>query len=553
MKTDIEISREAKKENITKVAKKLGITSRYLECYGKNKAKISLSLVKKVKDNKNGKLILVTSTNPTPFGEGKTTMSIGIDDALCKLGKKSLVVLREPSLGPVFGIKGGATGGGYAQVVPMEDINLHFTGDIHAIETCNNLLCAIIDNHIFQGNKLNIDTTRIMFQRCVDLNDRALRNVTIKYDNKGLEREDKYNITVASEIMAVLCMSRDINDLKRRIGNIMFGYSKRGKMLFVKQLKCVDALALVLADAIKPNLVQTLENNPAIIHGGPFANIAHGCNSVIATKLGLKLADYVITEAGFGADLGAEKFLDIKCPNADLTPNCIVINATIRSMKYNGGVEKDKVKEPNLKAVKEGIKNLDTHIENMQKYTKNIVICLNKFFTDTDEEIAFVKKHVEDMGCLFSLSTCFADGGEGSIDLAKNIIKLCENKPDYKKLYDYNDTLENKAKKICKEIYRAGEVTFSDKAKEKLASFEKNGFGNLPVCIAKTQYSLTDDQKVLGAPRNFTMHVSDVRLSSGAGFVVFLMGKIMTMPGLSKEPAYLGMKFSNSGKISGLY
>ena len=553
MKTDIEISRETKKENITKVAKKLGITSRYLECYGKNKAKISLSLVKKVKDNKNGKLILVTSTNPTPFGEGKTTMSIGIDDALCKLGKKSLVVLREPSLGPVFGIKGGATGGGYAQVVPMEDINLHFTGDIHAIETCNNLLCAIIDNHIYQGNKLNIDTTRIMFQRCVDLNDRALRNVTIKYDNKGLEREDKYNITVASEIMAVLCMSRDINDLKRRIGNIMFGYSKRGKMLFVKQLKCVDALALVLADAIKPNLVQTLENNPAIIHGGPFANIAHGCNSVIATKLGLKLADYVVTEAGFGADLGAEKFLDIKCPTAGLTPNCIVINATIRSMKYNGGVEKDKVKEPNLKAVKEGIKNLDTHIENMQKYTKNIVICLNKFFTDTDEEIAFVKKHVEDMGCLFSLSTCFADGGEGSIDLAKNIIKLCENKPDYKKLYDYNDTLENKAKKICKEIYRAGEVTFSDKAKEKLASFEKNGFGNLPVCIAKTQYSLTDDQKVLGAPRNFTMHVSDVRLSSGAGFVVFLMGKIMTMPGLSKEPAYLGMKFSNSGKISGLY
>ena len=553
MKTDIEISRETKKENITKVAKKLGITSSYLECYGKNKAKISLSLVKKVKDNKNGKLILVTSTNPTPFGEGKTTMSIGIDDALCKLGKKSLVVLREPSLGPVFGIKGGATGGGYAQVVPMEDINLHFTGDIHAIETCNNLLCAIIDNHIYQGNKLNIDTNRIMFQRCVDLNDRALRNVTVKYDNKGLEREDKYNITVASEIMAVLCMSRDINDLKKRIGNIMFAYNKRGKMLFVKQLKCVDALALVLADAIKPNLVQTLENNPAIIHGGPFANIAHGCNSVIATTLGLKLADYVVTEAGFGADLGAEKFLDIKCPTAGLTPNCIVINATIRSMKYNGGVEKDKVKEPNLEAVKKGIANLDTHIENMQKYTKNIVICLNKFFTDTDEEIDYVKKHVEKMGCLFSLSTCFADGGAGSIDLAKNVIKLCENKSDYKQLYDYNDTLENKAKKICKEIYRAGEVTFSDKAKEKLASFEKNGFSNLPVCIAKTQYSLTDDQKVLGAPRDFTMHVSDVRLSSGAGFVVFLMGKIMTMPGLSKEPAYLGMKFSNSGKISGLY
>ena len=553
MKSDIEISRETKKENIVKVAKKLGITSRYLECYGREKAKINLNILKKVKNNPDGKLVLVTSTNPTPYGEGKTTMSIGINDAMNKIGKKSLVVLREPSLGPVFGIKGGATGGGYSQVVPMEDINLHFTGDLHALETCNNLLCAIIDNHIYQGNKLNIDTNRIMFQRCVDLNDRALRNVTVKYDNKGLEREDKYNITVASEIMAVLCMSRDINDLKKRIGNIMFGYSKRGKMLFVRQLKCVDALALVLADAIKPNLVQTLENNPAIIHGGPFANIAHGCNSVIATTLGLKLADYVVTEAGFGADLGAEKFLDIKCPTAGLTPNCIVINATIRSMKYNGGVEKDKTKEPNLAAVKRGIANLDTHIENMQKYTKNIVICLNKFFNDTDEEIDFVKKHVEKMGCLFSVSTCFADGGNGSIELAKNVIKLCENKPDYKKLYDYNDKLENKAKKICKEIYRAGEVTFSDKAKEKLASFEKNGFGNLPVCIAKTQYSLTDDQKVLGAPRDFTMHVSDVRLSSGAGFVVFLMGKIMTMPGLSKEPAYLGMKFSNSGKISGLY
>ena len=553
MKTDIEISRETKRENITKIAKKLGITSSYLECYGKDKAKINLRLMNKIKDNKNGKLVLVTSTNPTPFGEGKTTMSIGIDDALCALGKKSLVVLREPSLGPVFGIKGGATGGGYAQVVPMEDINLHFTGDIHAIETCNNLLSAIIDNHIYQGNKLNIDTKRIMFQRCVDLNDRALRNVTIKYDNKGLEREDKYNITVASEIMAILCMAKDINDLKRRIGNIMFGYSKRGKMLFVKNLKCVDALALVLKDAIKPNLVQTLENNPAIIHGGPFANIAHGCNSVIATTMGLKLADYVITEAGFGADLGAEKFLDIKCPTAGLTPNAIVINATIRSMKYNGGVEKDNVKEPNLAAVKEGIKNLDTHIENMQKYTKNIVVCLNKFYTDTDEEIAYVKKHVEDMGCLFSISTCFTDGGKGSIDLAKNILKLCENKPDYKQLYDYNDTLENKVMKICKEVYRAKEVTFSDKAKEKLASFAKNGFSNLPVCIAKTQYSLTDDQKVLGAPRNFTMHVSDVRLSSGAGFVVFLMGKIMTMPGLSKEPAYLGMKINNAGKISGLY
>ena len=553
MKTDIEISREARKENIVKVAKKIGITSRYLECFGKEKAKISLNILKKLRNNPNGKLVLVTSTNPTPFGEGKTTMSIGINDAMNRLGKKSLVVLREPSLGPVFGIKGGATGGGYSQVVPMEDINLHFTGDLHAIETCNNLLCAIIDNHIYQGNKLNIDINRIVFQRCVDLNDRAVRNVVVKYDNKGLERKDKYNITVASEIMAILCLASDINDLKKRLGNILIGYTKKGRMVFAKELHCVDALALLLKDAIKPNLVQTLENNPAIIHGGPFANIAHGCNSVIATKLGLKLADYVITEAGFGADLGAEKFLDIKCQMANLKPNAIVINATIRSMKYNGGVKKEDMHKENIEAIKIGIENLHTHILNMQKYTKNILICLNKFGFDTDKEINFVRKYCEDLGCEFDISESFSKGGEGAINLAKKLIKICDRKIDYQPLYNYEMSITDKINKICKEIYRAKEVVLSDKAKEKIALYEKKGFKNIPVCIAKTQYSLTDNQKILGAPKNFTMTVTDVRLSSGAGFIVVLMGNIMTMPGLSKEPAYLKMKFYANGKIEGLY
>lgn len=553
MKTDIEISNESKKMNIKKIAKKLNIPNRYLEVYGNTKAKISLDIMKKFKNQENGKLILVTSTNPTPYGEGKTTMSIGINDALNKLGKNSLVVLREPSLGPVFGIKGGATGGGYSQVVPMEDINLHFTGDLHAIETCNNLLCAIIDNHIYQGNKLNLDLERITFQRCVDLNDRALRNVIIRYDNKGLERKDKYNITVASEIMAILCLATDLNDLKKRLGNILIGYNKKGKMIFARDLKCVDALAILLKDAIKPNLVQTLENNPAIIHGGPFANIAHGCNSIIATKMGLKLADYVVTEAGFGADLGAEKFLDIKCPNASIKPNAIVINATIRSMKYNGGVLKDTINMENMEALAKGIENLKTHIENMQKYTKNIIVCLNKFNFDTESEIKFVKNYVEALGCSFDISESFAKGGEGALGLASKIIKICDNEVDYHQLYDYNLSLIEKINKVCTEIYRASNVVISDQAKEKLALYEQNGFGNLPVCIAKTQYSLTDNQKILGAPRDFAMTVTDVRLSSGAGFVVCLMGNIMTMPGLSKEPAYLKMKISKSGKISGLY
>lgn len=551
--TDIEINRKAKKENILKIAKKLDIEKKYLECYGTDKAKIDLKILNKLNDKTNGKLILITSTNPTPYGEGKTTMTIGIDDAMSYLGYKSLAVLREPSLGPVFGIKGGATGGGYSQVVPMEDINLHFTGDIHAIEACNNLLSAIIDNHIYQGNKLNLDLNRIEFKRCVDLNDRALRNVLIKYDNKGLERLDNYNITVASEIMAILCLAKDLPDLKEKLGNILIGYNKKGKMIFCKDLKCVDALAILLKDALKPNLVQTLENNPVIIHGGPFANIAHGCNSIIATKMGLKLADYVITEAGFGADLGAEKFLDIKCQLANLKPNVIVINSTIRSIKYNAGITKEKIGLEDLDALEKGICNLDAHIKNMQKYTKNILVCLNKFTTDTDLEIAYVKKHCQELGCKFQVSTSYVNGGKGAIEVAKEIVNLCNNQVDFKPLYSFDETIINKINIIAKEIYHAGNVIVSKEAKEKIELFTKNDFSNLPVCIAKNQYSLTDNPKILGSPKDFTMTVQDVRLASGAGFIIVLMGNITTMPGLAKEPAYLKMKISKNYKISGLF
>ena len=551
--TDIEINRKAKKENILKIAKKLDIEKKYLECYGTDKAKIDLKILNKLNDKTNGKLILITSTNPTPYGEGKTTMTIGIDDAMSYLGYKSLAVLREPSLGPVFGIKGGATGGGYSQVVPMEDINLHFTGDIHAIEACNNLLSAIIDNHIYQGNKLNLDLNRIEFKRCVDLNDRALRNVLIKYDNKGLERIDNYNITVASEIMAILCLAKDLPDLKEKLGNILIGYNKKGKMIFCKDLKCVDALAILLKDALKPNLVQTLENNPVIIHGGPFANIAHGCNSIIATKMGLKLADYVITEAGFGADLGAEKFLDIKCQLANLKPNVIVINSTIRSIKYNAGITKEKIGLEDLDALEKGICNLDAHIKNMQKYTKNILVCLNRFTTDSDLEIAYVKKHCQELGCKFQVSTSYVNGGKGAIEVAKEIVNLCNNQVDFKPLYNFNETIINKINIIAKEIYHAGNVIVSNEAKEKIELFTKNDFSNLPVCIAKNQYSLTDNPKILGSPKDFTMTVQDVRLASGAGFIIVLMGNITTMPGLSKEPAYLKMKISKNYKISGLF
>ena len=548
MKSDIEISHECPIMDIKEVAKKINLNKDFLELYGKYKAKIDVS---KIKNERKGKLVLVTSINPTPFGEGKTTMSIGINDALRKLNKNSLVVLREPSLGPVFGIKGGATGGGYSQVVPMEDINLHFTGDIHAIEAANNLLCAVIDNHIFQGNELGID--RVVYERCVDLNDRSLRNVLLKYDNKGLKRDEHFNITVASEMMAILCVSKDIDDLKERIGNIIVGYTKNNKPVLARSLNCVGAVALLLKDAIKPNLVQTLENNPAIIHGGPFANIAHGCNSIIATDTSLRLADYVVTEAGFGADLGAEKFLDIKCQLASLKPNCVVINATIRSLKYNGGVVKENINEENINALSNGFVNLERHIENVKKYTKNVIVCLNRFISDTDDEINYVTTKVENMGIRICICTSYKDGSTGALDLASEIVKICDNEIDFKPLYDFNDSIVDKINTIAKEIYRAKEVIYDDKVKAKIKNIEENGYSNLPICIAKTQYSFSDDPKKLGAPVSFDMTISDIKVSAGAGFIVVLMGNIMTIPGLGKTPAYLNMDIDSELNVTGLF
>ena len=542
MNKDFEISKKSNIKDIKEIAKKLNLEEKDLEYYGKYKAKLNLNY-----GDKNGKLILVTSINPTPYGEGKTTVSIGICDALNKLNKNSIVVLREPSLGPVFGIKGGATGGGYSQVIPMEDINLHFTGDIHAIELANNLLCAIIDNHIFQGNLLNID--KVVFNRCVDLNDRALRNITI---NSTYKRHENYNITVASEIMAILCLATNMNDLKEKIGNILIGYDINNNLIFAKDLNCVGAIALVLKDAIKPNLVQTLENNPAIIHGGPFANIAHGCNSVISTKLALSLTDYVVTEAGFGSDLGAEKFLDIKCPIANLKPNCIVINATIRALKYNGGVLKEDINNENIKSLEKGIVNLERHIENMSKYTNNIIVCINKFDFDTENEINYVSNYVRKMGYDIEVCKSYNEGSTGAINLASKIIDICDNKIDYKPLYNYNESIINKLNIICKEIYRANEVIINVEIREKIEIIEKNGFGNLPICIAKTQYSFSDNTKLLGAPNNFNMTVTDIKLNSGAGFVVVLMGDIMTLPGLGKSSAYLNMDIDEDN-IMGLF
>lgn len=538
---DLKIAHETKIYDIKKIAKKINIPNENLEIFGNYKAKLNLNTT----NNKKGKLILVTSTNPTPYGEGKTTIAIGINDALRKLKYESIAVLREPSLGPVFGIKGGATGGGYAQVIPSEDINLHFNGDFHAITSANNLLCSIIDNHIFQGNELNIDPNKIIFNRCLDVNDRALRNVSLE------NRSEKFNITAASEIMAIFCLSNSLDDLKYKLGNILIGYTYDNKPIFSKDLKCIDAMAILLKDAIKPNLVQTLEHNPVLIHGGPFANIAHGCNSIIATKMGLSLSDYVVTEAGFGSDLGAEKFLDIKCRNA-ITPDCIVINFTIKALKYNGNASEEDISKPSIKYIEKGILNLKAHIENMKKYTNNIIVCLNKYSTDTKKEIDFVKNYVESLSCEFDICDSYLKGSKGTIKLAMKIVEICDRKKDFKFLYDLDDSIEDKIAKICKEIYRAEKVEFTDNAKEIIKQINKYGFSNLPICIAKTQYSLSHDSKVLGVPEKYTITIDKLKLQSGAGFIVVYLGSIMTMPGLSKNPNALNMYIDES-TIKGVF
>lgn len=556
MLSDIEIAQKAKCLPIKEIAKSLSIEEDDLELYGKYKAKLPLSLVDKYSDRPDGKLILVTAINPTPAGEGKTTVTVGLGEAMSKIGKNAVIALREPSMGPVFGIKGGAAGGGYAQVIPMEDINLHFTGDMHAITAANNLLCAIIDNHIQQGNELSIDPRRILFKRCLDMNDRALRNVIVGLGGKlnGVPREDGFMITVASEVMAILCLASDIDDLKLRLGRILVAYTYDGKPVYAKDLHVVGAMAALLKDAIKPNLVQTLENTPALMHGGPFANIAHGCNSVTATKLGLKLADYCITEAGFGADLGAEKFLDIKCRYAGLKPSCIVIVATIRALKYNGGVAKSDLKYENISALEKGIVNLQTHIENMKKYGVPVVVAINRFMTDTDEEIKFIEDFCEKQDVLVSLTEVFANGGNGGVDLAKKVVKTIEEKSsDFKPLYDAELSIKEKLNIIAREIYRADGVVYTKSAEKAIAEIEALGKDKLPVCVAKTQYSLSDDQTKLGKPENFTITVRDVRLSAGAGFIVALTGDIMTMPGLSKQPAAYSIDVDTDGNIKGLF
>lgn len=556
MLSDIEIAQKAKCLPIKEIAKSLSIEEDDLELYGKYKAKLPLSLVDKYSDRPDGKLILVTAINPTPAGEGKTTVTVGLGEAMNKIGKNAVIALREPSMGPVFGIKGGAAGGGYAQVIPMEDINLHFTGDMHAITAANNLLCAIIDNHIQQGNELSIDPRRILFKRCLDMNDRALRNVIVGLGGKinGVPREDGFMITVASEVMAILCLASDIDDLKLRLGRILVAYTYDGKPVYAKDLQVVGAMAALLKDAIKPNLVQTLENTPALMHGGPFANIAHGCNSVTATKLGLKLADYCITEAGFGADLGAEKFLDIKCRYAGLKPSCIVIVATIRALKYNGGVAKSDLKYENVSALEKGIVNLQTHIENMKKYGVPVVVAINRFMTDTDEEIKVIEDFCEKQDVLVSLTEVFANGGNGGVDLAEKVVKTIEEKPsDFKPLYDAELPIKEKLDIIAREIYRADGVVYTKAAEKAIAEIEALGKDKLPVCVAKTQYSLSDDQTKLGKPENFTITVRDVRLSAGAGFIVALTGDIMTMPGLSKQPAAYSIDVDTDGNIKGLF
>lgn len=556
MMTDIEIAQNCKMKPISEIAENIGIDYSELEQYGHYKAKVSEALFSKLKDEPNGKLILVTAINPTPAGEGKTTVSVGLQQAMCKLGKKSIVALREPSLGPVFGIKGGAAGGGYSQVVPMEDINLHFTGDMHAITSANNLLCAIIDNHMQQGNELRIDQRRVLFKRCMDMNDRALRNIIVGLGGKinGVPREDGFQITVASEVMAILCLAKDLDDLKARFEKILVAYDLDGNPVYAGQLGVCGSMVALMKDALKPNLVQTLENNPALIHGGPFANIAHGCNSVRATQLGLKLADYCITEAGFGSDLGAEKFFDIKCRYANLKPSCTVIVATLRALKYNGGVPKSELANENLEALKKGSVNLKTHIENMKKFGVPVVVAINKFLTDTDEEVKYIQSLCDELGVKVSLAEVFAKGGEGGLDLANKVLETIESTPsNFKPLYDVNLSIKEKLNTIATEIYRADGVVYTKQAEKSIAEIEKIGQDKLPVCVAKTQYSLSDDPTKLGKPENFTITVRDVKLSSGAGFIVALTGDVMTMPGLGKKPTALVIDCDNDGNISGLF
>ncbi|HCG3023147.1 TPA: formate--tetrahydrofolate ligase [Clostridium perfringens] len=556
MKNDIEIAQSAKMESIINIAKKIGLGEDDIELYGKYKCKISLDAIKRLENNKDGKLVLVTAINPTPAGEGKSTVTVGLGQALNKIGKNTVIALREPSLGPVFGIKGGAAGGGYAQVVPMEDINLHFTGDMHAITSANNLLCAAIDNHIHQGNLLRIDSRRIVFKRVMDMNDRALRNIVVGMGGKinGFLREDGFMITVASEIMAILCMASDLEDLKERMGNILIAYNLDGEPVYAKELEVQGAMALLMKDAIKPNLVQTLENTPAIIHGGPFANIAHGCNSIIATKTALKMSDITITEAGFGADLGAEKFLDIKCRYGNLNPDCVVLVATIRALKHHGGVKKDELNISNVDALNKGIKNLEKQIENIKAYGVPVVVAINKFITDSDEEVKAIEDFCKNIGVEVSLTEVWEKGGEGGIDLANKVIKTMENEPsNFKMIYDSEESIKDKILKIVQTIYGGKGVNYTPQALKQIDEIEKFNLDKLPICMAKTQYSLSDNPSLLGRPENFDITVKEVRVSNGAGFIVVLTGDVMTMPGLPKVPAANRMDIKDNGEIVGLF
>lgn len=555
MLTDIEIAQQCAMKPITEIASELNIRPEELEPYGHYKAKLSDSLFDRLADRPNGKLVLVTAINPTPAGEGKTTTTVGLGQAMKKIGKNAIIALREPSLGPVFGIKGGAAGGGYAQVVPMEDINLHFTGDMHAITAANNLLCAILDNHLQQGNELGIDPRRVLFKRCMDMNDRALRNTIVGLGGKanGVVREDGFQITVASEVMAILCLAADLQDLKERLGNILVAYTYDNKPVYAKDLKVNGSMAVLLKDAIKPNLVQTLENTPALMHGGPFANIAHGCNSVRATKLALKLADYTITEAGFGSDLGAEKFLDIKCRYAGIAPSAIVVVATLRALKYNGGVPKADTAKPNVEALKAGLCNLAAHVENMKKFGVPVVVAINHFLTDTDEEIEVLENYCRENDVEFALSDVFAKGGEGGRELAEKVVKACEKPANFAPIYSLDLSIKEKIETIAKEIYGADGVDYSAAASKAIADIEKLGYSKLPVCMAKTQYSLSDDANKLGRPTGFRINIREVKVSAGAGFVVALAGAIMTMPGLGKDPAAYRIDIDADGQIHGLF